>query len=70
MYSGLLALRSGLLFDPAGQRQELDIGIGVSVSDVLQLDVAYIKPVSLIGQVSSSESVRDGQTRFSMVFLF
>jgi len=70
VYSGLLALRSGLLFDPAGQRQELDIGIGVSVSDVLQLDVAYIKPVSLIGQVSSSESVRDGQTRFSMVFLF
>lgn len=68
VYSGLLALRSGMLFDPAGQRQELDIGIGVSVSDVLQVDAAYIKPVSFIGNVDNS--VRDGQTRFSMTFLF
>jgi hypothetical protein len=63
-----LALRSGMLFDPAGMRQELDIGIGVSVSDVMQVDAAYIKPVSFIGNVDNS--VRDGQTRFSMTFLF
>ena len=69
-YSGILSLRSGLLFDPSGERQELDIGIGVSVSDVLEVDAAYIKPVDLIGNASSSESVRDGQTRFSMTFLF
>lgn len=68
VYSGLLALRTGMLFDPAGQRQELDLGLGVSVSDVLQVDAAYIKPVSFIGQVDNS--VRDGQTRFSMTFLF
>ncbi len=69
-YSGLLSLRSGMLFDPSGDRQELDLGIGVSVSDVLQVDAAYIKPVGWIGNTDASSSVRDGQTRFSMNFLF
>lgn len=67
-YSSLLSLRSGLLFDPGGQRQELDLGVGVTVSDILQFDYAYIKEVSLIG--SQPAGVREGQSRFSMNLLF
>lgn len=67
-YSSLLSLRSGLLFDPGGQRQELDLGVGVTVSDILQFDYAYIKEVSLVG--SQPAGVREGQSRFSMNLLF
>jgi len=67
-YSNLLSLRSGLLFDPGGQRQEMDLGVGVTVSDILQFDYAYIKEVSLIG--TQPAGVREGQSRFSMNLLF
>lgn len=67
-YSNLLALRSGLLFDPGGQRQEMDIGVGVTISDILQFDYAYIKEVSLVG--TQPAGVREGQSRFSMNLLF
>ncbi len=67
-YSNLLALRSGLLFDPGGYRQEMDLGVGVMVSDVLQFDYAYIKEVELIG--TQPAGVREGQSRFSMNLLF
>jgi len=67
-YSNLLALRSGLLFDPGGYRQEMDLGVGVTVSDVLQFDYAYIKEVELIG--TQPAGVREGQSRFSMNLLF
>ncbi|MCB9496181.1 MAG: PorV/PorQ family protein [Fibrobacteria bacterium] len=67
-YSNLLSLRSGLLFDPGGYRQEMDIGVGVTVSDILQFDYAYIKEVALIG--TQPAGVREGQSRFSMNLLF
>jgi len=67
-YSNLLSLRSGLLFDPDGQRQEMNLGVGVTVSDILQFDYARITEVSLIG--TQPAGVRDGQSRFSMNLLF
>lgn len=68
IYSSLLSLRSGVLFDPGGQRQELDLGVGVTVSDILQFDYAYIKEVNWIG--NQPAGVREGQSRFSMNLLF
>lgn len=67
-YSSLLSLRSGTLFDPGGQRQELDMGVGVTVSDILQFDYAYIKEINWIG--NQPAGVREGQSRFSMNLLF
>lgn len=67
-YSSLLSLRSGCLFDPGGQRQEMDLGVGVIVSDILQFDYAYIKEINWIG--NQPAGVREGQSRFSMNLLF
>ena len=63
-YANTVALRAGYLHDKTGQRQELDFGLGVMLSDMLQLDIASIQGV---GDV---EGVRDGQMRFSMLFKF
>jgi hypothetical protein len=64
VYAGTVALRAGYLHDQTGKRQELDIGIGVMLSDMMQLDIASIQ------NVGNLEGVRDGQLRFSGLFRF
>jgi len=64
VYAGTVALRAGYLHDKIGSRQELDIGLGVMLSDMLQLDIASIQ------NVSNLEGVRDGQLRFAGLFRF
>ncbi|MCL2260446.1 MAG: PorV/PorQ family protein [Fibromonadales bacterium] len=64
VYAGTVALRAGYLHDKVGKRQELDIGLGVMLSDMLQLDIASIQ------NVGNLEGVRDGQLRFSGLFRF
>jgi len=64
VYAGTIALRAGYLHDKIGSRQELDIGLGVMLSDMLQLDIASVQ------NVSSLEGVRDGQMRFAGLFRF
>jgi len=64
VYSGTIALRTGYLHDKIGKRQEWDIGIGIMLSDMLQLDIASIQ------NVSNLEGVRDGQLRFAGLFRF
>jgi hypothetical protein len=63
-YANTVALRAGYLHDKTGQRQEVDFGLGVMLSDMLQLDIASIQGV---GDV---DGVRDGQMRFGMLFKF
>jgi hypothetical protein len=67
-YASLLSLRTGMLFDPDGSRQELDVGAGVTLSDLMTLDYAYIKDVSFIG--NQPEGVRSGQSRLSLNVMF
>jgi hypothetical protein len=64
VYAGTVALRAGYLHDKVGKRQEIDIGLGVMLSDVLQFDVAHIQ------NAGNLEGVRDGQLRFSGLFRF
>jgi len=64
VYAGTIALRVGYLHDKVGKRQELDIGLGVMLSDMLQFDIASIQ------NVSNLEGVRDGQLRFAGLFRF
>ncbi len=64
VYAGTVALRAGYLHDKVGKRQELDIGLGVMLSDMLQLDIASIQ------NVSNLDGVRDGQLRFAGLFRF
>ena len=64
VYAGTVALRAGYLHDKVGKRQELDVGLGVMLSDVLQLDIASIQ------NVGDLEGVRDGQLRFAGLFRF
>ncbi|MDR2555962.1 MAG: PorV/PorQ family protein [Fibromonadaceae bacterium] len=64
VYAGTVALRAGYLHDKTGKRQELDIGLGVMLSDMLQLDIASIQ------NVGNLEGVRDGQLRFAGLFRF
>jgi hypothetical protein len=64
VYSSTIALRVGYLHDKIGSRQELDIGLGVMLSDMLQLDIASVQ------NVSNLEGVRDGQLRFAGLFRF
>jgi len=63
-YSNTVAVRLGYLYDKTGKRQEVDIGMGVMLSDVLQFDIATIK------DVGNNDGVRDGQMRFGMIFKF
>jgi hypothetical protein len=64
VYAGTVALRTGYLHDKIGKRQELDIGLGVMLSDMLQFDIASIQNVSKL------DGVRDGQLRFAGLFRF
>ena len=50
--------------DRMGKRNEVDFGVGVMLSDVLQFDWATIK------NVGRADGVRDGQMRFGMLFKF
>jgi hypothetical protein len=65
VYSNTLALRMGYMHDNTGKRQEMNWGLGVLLSDVLQLDIAGIKEVGNL-----TEGVREGQMRFSLLFKF
>ncbi|MDR2731813.1 MAG: PorV/PorQ family protein, partial [Fibromonadaceae bacterium] len=64
VYAGTVALRAGYLHDKTGKRRELDIGLGVMLSDMLQLDIASIQ------NVGNLDGVRDGQLRFAGLFRF
>ena len=64
IYSNTIALRLGYLYDRMGKRNEVDFGVGVMLSDVLQFDWATIK------NVGKSDGVRDGQMRFGLLFKF
>jgi len=64
VYAGTIALRAGYLHDRVGKRQELDIGLGVMLADMVQLDISSIQ------NVGNLEGVRDGQLRFSGLFRF
>lgn len=63
-YSNTVAVRAGYLYDKTGKRNEIDLGLGVMLSDVLEFDIATIK------DVGNSDGVRDGQMRFGMIFKF
>lgn len=64
IYANTVALRAGYLYDKIGKREEAHWGLGVMLSDVLQIDVASIQGIS------DMEGVRDGQMRFGMLFKF
>jgi len=64
VYAGTIALRAGYLHDKIGSRQELDVGLGIMLSDMLQIDIASVQ------NVSNLEGVRDGQLRFAGLFRF
>ncbi len=61
-YANVVALRAGYLHDFSGQRYELDVGLGFMLSDILQIDGAFIK--------SFDGGIRNGQKRFSMILRF
>lgn len=63
-YSNTVAVRIGYLYDKSGKRNEVDLGLGVMLSDVLEFDIATIK------DVGDNDGVRDGQMRFGMIFKF
>ena len=68
VYSNTLALRLGYLHDypfsdVSTGRRELDMGVGLMISDLWQLDVAMIKELN-------ANDARDGQARISMIFKF
>ena len=63
-YSNTVAVRAGYLYDKTGKRNEVDLGLGVMLSDVLEFDIATIK------DVGDNDGVRDGQMRFGMIFKF
>lgn len=62
-YANTIALRLGYLKDNPGARHELDFGVGVMASDILQVDFAMINSLD-------QNNVRNGQTRFSLLFRF
>lgn len=64
IYANTIALRLGYLHDQTGKCDEVDMGFGFMLSDMLQFDFATIK------DVGESDGVRDGQMRFGMVFKF
>jgi hypothetical protein len=64
VYANTIALRAGYLYDETGKRNEVDLGFGFMLSDVLQFDFATIK------DVGDNDGVRDGQMRFGMLFKF
>ena len=75
-YSHFLALRTGLMTDPAGQRYELTFGLGLNYGN-MNFDWSYIySPQGFLANVAKaidpqqegSSGARDGQMRFSFLF--
>jgi hypothetical protein len=62
VYANVVAVRGGYLYDISGQRNELDVGLGFMLSDILQIDGAFIK--------SFDNGIRNGQKRVSMILRF
>jgi hypothetical protein len=62
VYANVIALRGGYLLDMTGERRELDIGLGFMLSDILQIDGAFIR--------SFDNGIRNGQVRYSMIMRF
>ena len=62
--SNTVAVRAGYLYDKTGKRNEVDLGLGVMLSDVLEFDISTIK------DVGDNDGVRDGQMRFGAIFKF
>ncbi|MGL1902097.1 MAG: PorV/PorQ family protein [Fibrobacterales bacterium] len=62
-YQNMFAVRSGYMVDPSGDREELDIGIGVMISDFFQVDYGRIQDLS-------GNNVRNNQGRFSLLLRF
>ncbi len=62
VYANVVALRGGYLLDITGERRELDIGLGFMLSDILQIDGAFIR--------SFDNGIRNGQVRYSMIMRF
>jgi hypothetical protein len=60
-YANVVAVRSGYLLDDSGQRYELDLGLGFMISDILQIDGAFIR---------TSGGVRNNQQRYAMIMRF
>jgi hypothetical protein len=63
VYSRTFAMRMGYLYDHIGMREELDIGFGIYLSDILQIDMANIRDLS-------GNDVRNNQFRFSLLAKF
>ncbi len=61
-YANVVSFRGGYLLDQSGEREELDIGLGFMLSDILQVDATFIKDFG--------GGIRDGQKRFGLIFKF
>ncbi len=61
-YANVMAFRAGYLLDQSGERNELDLGLGFALSDILQIDASFIRDFG--------GGIRNGQKRFSLVFKF
>ncbi len=71
-YANFLALRIGNLFDKAGQRYELTLGVGFKIGN-LNFDWSFIhSPEGFMKGIvaDGSSGARDGQWRASMLFKF
>lgn len=62
-YANTLAVRAGYLLDNTGSREELDLGLGIYLSQILQMDIGTIRDLT-------HNEVRQGQLRFSLLFKF
>lgn len=62
-YNNSIAVRLGYLLDRPGIREEVDFGIGLMASDIMQFDFALVNSIG-------SNDVRNNQKRFSMLFKF
>ncbi len=62
-YNNTISFRTGYLKDNPGQREEMDFGAGVLLSDLIQVNFAMIYDLS-------GNDVRNGQTRFDLITKF
>jgi hypothetical protein len=62
VYANVVAVRTGYLLDITGERREIDFGLGFMLSDILQIDGAFIR--------SFDNGIRNGQVRYSMILRF
>ncbi len=62
-YQNMFAIRTGYMLDPTGDREEYDIGIGVMITKLFQVDYAIIQDLS-------GNDVRNNQGRLSLLLRF